>query len=1014
MQETFGIMQEIVLNLNPQHSGVSKTALRKTYTNYIQTRILLIVLLVMLPVAFCSPPLKQVEETSFPERLGTHPVFPILPIELTMALVSLCSVLAYCAISLVVIGAFSVLFFWFLVYKIIHRIGEFARERVDSSGNFIAARYDRATAYWSGAYEDIIAFTKPRVDSWLWWYKASVITKMATSVFKCYVGAFGSPFGGQGSFESACQTVRMCPEGKHDKSSKTPFSYVHGLLMTAGILGYAFYGRVPTKIKEALWVHGAIPNMWDLYSNISGHFFNWFSVGHVNGCTCTICELERDAMPEGMDASEWSKLFKEMPPADRPTVIKSKIPRDEQKFDADGNEVTERDFDPRGIYPTEEIRHFELHGKRMTMDEYAEFVNGLKGRNTPAEKAIHMPENPPYGLGNTLRDTYDCARRWIQDPGTRVVVTREKCVLNEPHISTSFVSAGVLPLSDKGNVAEIPEEEKVIQAISNIENAAVSDESGSSTGVGSLEDAERVLLTDESLVSDIYNQKNLSSRFHIFFSWSLSKICGPFKVMSFRQKPECAVSGFLSQDPTQDASYCPVELPTALIQTYPHVDVEVTPELYAPRGYEHVETVQTQSPTYNWYAKNAKLICNTLEVVVYASIYAAFAFGAYKLSKSLQNRPGTIVMPAEEVKAFVKTDVEQKGLAKRTLALGVAGMIAKPAIKMFLHGSSRVAKFVVNGSEYNVYDYDSNNVAINGKTEIPMKDDSFIRWIDNSMSHLAGKFTFTARTPDGKLVQTDVVKLKDQHKQRARDRKPANFSKLDKTMRKEARRDAAPPKCHYCGNKHHHTDGCKIELEAFRATQRQFYAKFSPEALQGVRTRIDMKKISDRLFKMYCSVGSELLFKCNGFLFGEKLVTVKHGFEDIDGKPFGGAFGQSGLNSSILPAYIDVPEAGGDLIYFPMKGKCSPMGRVALESPKNGEPVFLIAYDHEGDQLPSITHGTINEQGYHSCPSIPGNCAGVLVNENGAVVGFHQAGSKQVNKCIPCTPAVIKSLQAGF
>jgi len=56
----------------------------------------------------------------------------------------------------------------------------------------------------------------------------------------------------------------------------------------------------------------------------------------------------------------------------------------------------------------------------------------------------------------------------------------------------------------------------------------------------------------------------------------------------------------------------------------------------------------------------------------------------------------------------------------------------------------------------------------------------------------------------------------------------------------------------------------------------------------------------------------------------------------------------------------------------------------------------------------------MNEDGYHTCPSIDGNCGGVLVNTKGEVVGFHQAGSKSINKCIPLTEALIKSLKQDF
>jgi len=179
----------------------------------------------------------------------------------------------------------------------------------------------------------------------------------------------------------------------------------------------------------------------------------------------------------------------------------------------------------------------------------------------------------------------------------------------------------------------------------------------------------------------------------------------------------------------------------------------------------------------------------------------------------------------------------------------------------------------------------------------------------------------------------------------------------------------------------------------------------------------------DRLYRMFVQIGQNIAFSCNGFIFGKKLITTKHGFhltmkikdQVVEEKRlYDNLMVQSSVSSTWMKdPFVEIPEGGGDLIYFPLRGVASPQ-TVKLAVPKNGEAVWLIAYDNEKDALPAISSGMINEEGYHTCPSIDGNCGGVVVNEQGEVVGFHQAGSKSINKCIPLTQALIQSLKQDF
>ena len=83
-----------------------------------------------------------------------------------------------------------------------------------------------------------------------------------------------------------------------------------------------------------------------------------------------------------------------------------------------------------------------------------------------------------------------------------------------------------------------------------------------------------------------------------------------------------------------------------------------------------------------------------------------------------------------------------------------------------------------------------------------------------------------------------------------------------------------------------------------------------------------------------------------------------------------------------------------------------------MRKPKNGEKVALIAYQSMKERTPSVSFGVMATTGEHTCSSVAGCCAGVLMSvEDKNVLGWHNGGGTYVNRAWAVDNDVLKHLK---
>jgi len=84
-----------------------------------------------------------------------------------------------------------------------------------------------------------------------------------------------------------------------------------------------------------------------------------------------------------------------------------------------------------------------------------------------------------------------------------------------------------------------------------------------------------------------------------------------------------------------------------------------------------------------------------------------------------------------------------------------------------------------------------------------------------------------------------------------------------------------------------------------------------------------------------------------------------------------------------------------------------------IRVPEN-EQVVLIGYTDPEQIDPHISVGFCSAEGLYDASSDVGDCGGaVIACKDGALVGFHIAGGKLVNRFVPVTPKMVDALKAN-
>lgn len=202
------------------------------------------------------------------------------------------------------------------------------------------------------------------------------------------------------------------------------------------------------------------------------------------------------------------------------------------------------------------------------------------------------------------------------------------------------------------------------------------------------------------------------------------------------------------------------------------------------------------------------------------------------------------------------------------------------------------------------------------------------------------------------------------------------------------------------------------------------------EALLGKRQLI-VDHYLPRLFKVSFVEKGVLMNKthyANAWLHGDCLITSWHllrhacGAEHVvEGKTrylvtdgfekawnFNAAYNRG--------SYIErLPDIHADLGFMKLLGVGPAPQRVALDAPTQAENVWFLGWDHADEgYTPKVANGMVNASGYHNCPTIEGDCGGVLISSaSGAVVGFHNGGGDFNNRASPVTDGVKVALKGA-
>jgi len=191
------------------------------------------------------------------------------------------------------------------------------------------------------------------------------------------------------------------------------------------------------------------------------------------------------------------------------------------------------------------------------------------------------------------------------------------------------------------------------------------------------------------------------------------------------------------------------------------------------------------------------------------------------------------------------------------------------------------------------------------------------------------------------------------------------------------------------------------------------------------RVRVNLHDIKPRLFKLRIVKKNMLTtveHEVNAWLHGNKLLTSWHCLQPILGDEVSAGVYQIAGSFRAVSSSMTFLE-GKEIRRLPDVGSGNDLGcivvsvparlqKIALSVPVSGESCMLVAWDSHSHMDPGISSGVAGEKGVHTCPSVEGNCGGVLVSAlNGSVIGFHNGGGVTTNRMSPVSDALLNALK---
>lgn len=138
----------------------------------------------------------------------------------------------------------------------------------------------------------------------------------------------------------------------------------------------------------------------------------------------------------------------------------------------------------------------------------------------------------------------------------------------------------------------------------------------------------------------------------------------------------------------------------------------------------------------------------------------------------------------------------------------------------------------------------------------------------------------------------------------------------------------------------------------------------------------------------------------------DKVVVPLH--SHVDGK-------ETSISNTTASAILkgEIIPIAEDLGVFFHRGAVKPMTGWKMEIPISGIAMQL-GYKSQDEVEPSHGVGFYSSSGLYDAPTEAGNCGGPVIScANGALVGFHIAGSDAVNRFVPLTSKIIEALKAS-
>jgi len=816
----------------------------------------------------------------------------------------------------------------------------------------------------------------------LWWQKVSIcLTGFNTllSGVRLFTSLFGGAFTGN--------SISFCHEGKTTRKLQQdyPLSWMSGLLALGAIFMYLFKGSVSKPMKEAIFAFSGMEKAWNFVSRASAQACDYYDKGHIPKCTCFVCTelaIAKDAVDE-------------MVPDVTPFETK----------------------EPSKGGPLKRVNNALVGGTFIERAQY--YYNHFD------DKAICPVCKISTHINQVLAK--QCYDNWVVTKTAEIKVRAEAAqIIGSKADNVVIVEPSpkpVFPVSNKGVYSDDDSEDDTDDEVE-----IVCKEGSSSSTVFDKHAKEvfAAITTQETIVPSVIEVELVKQdAASTWFKYSPGRWIGKW-FLSFH--PKVAIIS----DPNKGIIYKPLTVPLSTTETW-----------YNSTNWWKYSSTNVYNRSATFYANNAKYIAPCIDFAIVAVLICATAYAGNKvknvycqrrqerqidqllnsppIGKSIHTLPensfvGDIPRVLKPECIHYKNCPEQlpckaneicnhkcTGQQCTHFANCKGDNSAPTKVKTWfsqIFNNESAERIVARKKAFDVYNYDSNSVVMIGDEQVKCGTKAFHDYMSGLVSISRPKAIVHVQAADGKDV---AMRIQFRHEAPPRDLRTRKFN----TMYRKGvdRLSSKVPKCTIC-QETHRSKKCKLHLADIKKIQmahQSFRVAFTPEALLGVRDRLNLDRIHNRMFKLVVNTTE---FVCNGFLFGNMIVTTKHG---LIGETLIAAVSHVQNYTVVGDKLMDLDD---DLVGYRIQGLSAEKMEFAI--PKDGEPVFLVAFDDLGTRLPKISSGVINNKGFHSCPSVNGNCGGVLVNHDNKIVAIHNAGSTQINKAIPMTVALIAKLSQGF